>query len=156
MQIIDNLRLIRHSIKVAIFSYSLAKKINLNVEQCRDIFFAGLLHDVGKLKLNQSILNKKEKLAQEEFEHIKQHVVLGVELLKKHNVKDEIINIAEQHHESDDGTGYPKGLKEDGICIEAKILRYADVYDALTSDRSYRKRYSREKAREIMRKEGII
>ena len=153
MQIIENLRLVKHSIKVAIFSFCLAKKINLPKEQCRNAFFAGLLHDIGKMKLNQSILNKKGELTKDEFEHIKQHVVLGVELLKKHNVKDEIINIVEQHHERDDGAGYPYGLKESEILIEAKILRYADVYDALTSNRSYRKKYTRKQAKEIMKTE---
>lgn len=81
MQIINNIRLIKHSIKVAIFSYNLAKKINLSKEQCRNLFVAGLLHDIGKIKLDQNILNKNSKLTVDEFEHIKQHVELGVNLL---------------------------------------------------------------------------
>ena len=156
MQIINNLRLIKHSIKVAIFSCALAIKIKLPKKQCRNIFWAGLLHDIGKIKLNQKILNKKEELTVEEFEHIKRHVILGVELLKKHNIKDEIINVIEQHHERDDSTGYPYGMNADEICIEAKILRHADVYDALTSNRAYRKRYTRRQAIEIMIKEELI
>ena len=128
----------------------------MSIKQCKNIFIAGLFHDVGKFRLDQNILNKKEKLTAAEFEHIKQHVVLGVELLRKHNVKDEIINIVEQHHERDDGTGYPKGLVENKICKEAKILRYADVYDALTSNRSYRKKYTRQQAIKIIMNEELI
>ena len=156
MQIINNLRLIKHSIKVAIFSYYIAKKINLSEEQCWNIFIAGLLHDIGKTKLDQSILYKKDKLTDGEFEYIKQHVAFGVELLKKYKVPEEIYKIVEQHHERDDGTGYPKGLMESEISKEAKILRYADVYDALTSNRSYRKKYTKQKAIEIMIKEELI
>jgi len=136
MQIINNLRLIKHSIKVAIFSYILAKKMEVLEEQCQNIFWAGLLHDIGKVRLDQNILNKKGKLTEDEFEHVKQHVMFGVELLKKYRIPKEIYMIVEQHHERDDGTGYPNGLKENEILIESKILRYADVYDALISNRS--------------------
>ncbi len=153
MQIVNNIRLIKHSIKVAIFSYISAKKIKLSKKQCRNMFWAGLLHDIGKIKLNQNILYKKSKLTAEEFEYIKQHVGFGVELLRKCKVPEDIYKIVGQHHEHDDGSGYPKGLKEDEISLEAKILRYADVYDALTSNRSYRKKYTRYQAREIMERE---
>lgn len=156
MQIINNIRLIKHSVNVAIFSYTLAKKMKLSQKQCLNIFWAGLLHDIGKIKLDQSILNKKEKLTEDEFEYIKQHVVLGVDLLKKYRVKREVYIIVEQHHEHNDGTGYPRGLKESEIFIEAKILRNVDVYDALTSNRSYRKRYTSQQAIEIMAKEELI
>ena len=156
MKIINNIRLIKHSVKVAIFSYFMAKKINLTKEQRRNVFWAALLHDIGKIRLDQEILYKKEKLTERELDHIKTHVELGVGLLRKYRIPENIVMIVEQHHEHDDGTGYPKGLKENEILIEARILRCVDVYDALTSNRSYRKRYSCEKAREIMRKEGLI
>lgn len=156
MQIINNLRLIKHSLKTAVFSYILAKKTKLFKEQCRNIFFAGLLHDIGKTKLNQNILYKKYKLTDSEFEYIKQHVALSAELLRKYNVKETICRIVEQHHEHDDGTGYPNGLMGNEICLESRILRFADVYDALTSNRSYRKKYTRQQAREIMIKEELI
>lgn len=156
MQIVNNLRLIRHSFKAAIFSCYMANKSKLSIKQCKNIFIAGLLHDIGKVKLKKNILNKKGKLNKNEFEYVKQHVILGVKLLKKYKVPEEIYKIVEQHHERDDGTGYPKGLEADEICIEAKILRHADVYDALTSNRSYRKRYTRRQAIEIMIKEELI
>lgn len=156
MQIINNLRLIKHSVSVAFFSFFTAKKMKLSKKQCWNIFWAGLFHDIGKIMLDQNILNKKEKLAKDEFEHIKQHVALGVELLKKYRVKQEIYKIVEQHHEHEDGTGYPNGLGEKEICIEAKTLRIVDVYDALTSNRSYRKKYTRQQAKEIMAKEDLI
>lgn len=156
MQIISNLRLIKHSIKVAIFSYIMAKKMKVLEEQCQNIFWAGLLHDIGKVRLDQNILNKKGKLTEDEFEHVKQHVMFGVELLKKYRIPKEIYMIVEQHHERDDGTGYPNGLKENEILIESKILRYADVYDALTSNRFYRRKYTRHQAKEIMAREELI
>ena len=156
MQIINNLRLIKHSIKVAIFSCALAIKIKLPKKKCRNIFWAGLFHDIGKTKLNQNILYKKEKLTVNEFEYIKKHVEFGIELLRKYQISEEIVMIVEQHHERDDGTGYPKGLAEDKICIEANIIKRVDVYDALTSNRAYRKRYTRRQAIEIMIKEELI
>lgn len=156
MQIINNIRLIKHSIKVAFFSYFAAKRMRLSRMQCRNIFFAGLLHDIGKIKLNQHILYKKTKLTSWEYDYIKQHVTLGVVILQKYKVPEVIIKVVEQHHEREDGTGYPNGLEDDEICIEARIIRRADVYDALTSNRSYRKKYSREKAIEIMASEEII
>ncbi|WP_440977652.1 HD-GYP domain-containing protein [Sedimentibacter sp. LTW-03] len=156
MQIINNIRLIKHSAKVAVLSCALAYKFKLSIGQCKNLFIAGLFHDIGKIKLDQSILNKKEKLTFEEFEYIKQHVVLGVELLRKYKIPERIIVIIEQHHELEDGSGYPNGLEKSEICIEAKILRSADIYDALTSNRSYRKRYTRHQAIEIMTRENNI
>lgn len=150
---INNLRLIKHSIKVAIFSYIMAKRMKLSKKQCWNILWAGLFHDIGKVRLDQNILNKKEKLTTTEFDHIKQHIALGVGLLKKYKIPEEIYKIVEQHHEHEDGTGYPMGLKENEICIEAKILRYADIYDALTSNRVYRKRYTKQMAMKILESE---
>ena len=156
MQMIDNLKLIKHSIKVAFLSYILAQQMNLSKKQCKNIFIAGLLHDVGKLKLNQSILNKKCKLSEKEYEYIKLHVNLGVQILKKYKISESIYKIVEQHHESNDGTGYPNGLKKDRILVEARILRIADVYDALTSNSSYRKKYTKKQAIRIMKDDEII
>ncbi|WMJ77866.1 HD domain-containing protein [Sedimentibacter sp. MB35-C1] len=156
MQIINNIRLLKHSIKVAVLSCALAYKLKMSINQCKNLFIAGLFHDIGKIKLDQSILNKKENLTSEEFEHIKQHVVLGVELLRKYKIPERIIVIIEQHHEREDGTGYPNGLEKSEICIEAKILRSADVFDALTSNRAYRRKYTKRQAKEIMRKEELI
>lgn len=156
MQLINTLRLIKHSIKVALFSYNLAKQFDLSKEKCRNLFIAGLIHDIGKLKLNQKILNKKGELSEEEYEYIKLHVKLGIQILKKYKVPESIYKIVEQHHESEDGTGYPKGLKGNDVLIESKILRTVDIYDALTSNRSYRKKYTRSQAIEIMVEEHII
>ena len=156
VQIINNLILMKHSLKVAILSFILASKMKLSTKKCITLFFAGLLHDIGKTKLNQNILYKKDKLTEGEFEYIKQHVAFGVELLRKYKISEDIYRIVEQHHERDDGTGYPRGWKDNEICEEAKILRYADVYDALTSNRAYRKKYTKKKAIEIMMKEELI
>ena len=130
--------------------------MKLSRTQCRNVFIAGLLHDIGKIELNQSILNKKGKLTTEEYEHIKLHVNLGVQILKKYNISENIYKIVEQHHESEDGTGYPNGLKGDDILIESKILRTTDIYDALTSNRSYRRKYTNKQAINIMIDEKLM
>jgi len=156
MQIINTIRLIRHSLNVGILSYKTAYKMNLTKIQCKRILIAGLLHDIGKLKLNQNLLNKKGKLSEEEYEYIKLHVNVGVQILNKYKVPESIYKIVEQHHESEDGNGYPNGLKGDDILKESRILRTADVYDALTSNRSYKRKYSRSKAIEIMIKKNVI
>ena len=156
MQIINTIRLIRHSLNVGILCYKTANKMNLTKIQGKRILIAGLLHDIGKLKLNQALLNKKGKLAEEEYEYIKLHVNLGVQILKKYKVPESIYKIVEQHHESEDGTGYPNGLKGDDILMESKILRKTDIYDALTSNRSYRRKYTKKQAVKIMIDKKLI
>ena len=155
MQIINNIRLFKHSIKVAFGSYAAAKKMNLSLKQCHNVFLAGFLHDIGKIKLDQNILYKEEKLTADEQKYIREHVDLGVEILRKYKIPERIVIVVEQHHEHDDGTGYPKGLKKNEILMEARILRCVDVYDALTSNRAYRKRYTRKQTQEIMAREEI-
>jgi len=96
------------------------------------------MHDVGKTRISTDILNKKGKLTKEEFEEIKKHPELGIEVLDETGTdfKEERI-ITLQHHENDDGSGYPYGLKKDEITLSGKIARIIDVYDALTTKRSY-------------------
>ncbi len=127
-----------HSVNVAAVGTLFAKNIGVQDDDLKGFCSGILLHDVGKTKISTDILNKKGKLTKEEFEEIKRHPELGIEVLDEADTefKEERI-ITLQHHENYDGTGYPYGLKKDEIHICGKISRIIDVYDALTTKRSY-------------------
>ena len=102
--------------------------------------FAGHLHDIGKIGIRDDILLKPGKLSAEEFEKIKEHPVIGANMLEQLGFWDNERQIILHHHERFDGTGYPNGLSREQIPFLARILSLADVYDALASDRAYRKK----------------
>ena len=127
----------------------------------RNVVMAAPIHDLGKIKISDTILNKPGKLTPEEYEIMKKHTIYGEQVIRSslRSVDDEnyvnvAINIAKYHHERWDGTGYPEGLKGEEIPLEARIMALADVYDALRSKRPYKEAFSVEKSIEIMR-EGI-
>ena len=127
-----------HSVNVAAVGTLFAKSIGFKNEDLRELCSGILLHDVGKTRISTDILNKKGKLTKEEFDEIKKHPELGIEVLDEADIEfkeERIITI--QHHENDDGTGYPHGLKKDEIHFSGKIARIIDVYDALTTKRTY-------------------
>ncbi|MBL0385380.1 HD-GYP domain-containing protein [Tumebacillus sp. ITR2] len=132
--------LYHHSVNVSILAMAIGMEMGLTQKQLLDLGVGTLLHDVGKLSLPQEILNKPGKLTPEEFDVIKQHPMVGYEILRQ---QDDIsilsAHIALQHHEKIDGTGYPRGLKGDEIHLYARITAVADVYEALTANRVYRK-----------------
>jgi putative nucleotidyltransferase with HDIG domain len=140
----------RHSLRVTSFAVALARKVKLNDEDVENLRFASLLHDVGKLAVDEAILFKEGKLDEQEFEVIKNHPGWGVEMLKPVFFLEKVLPIMMSHHENFDGTGYPVGLKGDEIPHEARILAVADIYEALTADRPYRKAFSKEKSIVIM------
>lgn len=126
----------------------------------RNVVLAAPLHDIGKIKIPDVVLNKPARLTEQEYEVIKKHSVYGADIVRKtiysienKDYADVAYNIAKYHHERWDGTGYPEKLKGEDIPLEARIMALADVYDALISDRVYKKAYSKEKAIEII-KEG--
>lgn len=127
-----------HSINVALISRAIGKWLKLSREQLNELTIAGLLHDIGKAEIPSEILNKTGKLTDEEFELIKSHALRGSKLLKKAGFNSDIQFAALQHHERSDGSGYPRGLEADEISDFASIIAIADVYDAMTSARSYR------------------
>lgn len=127
----------KHSNRVQDYSVKIASKLGLSGEINYTIALASLFHDVGKCFIPDEILNKPSKLSDEEFNYIKMHSTYSSELLHGKFIED-ISKIVAEHHERVDGSGYPKGLKDDEICIEAKIIAVADSYDAMTSDRAYR------------------
>ena len=144
----------KHSVKVTNYAVYLAEKLKLPKEEVERIRLASMLHDIGKIGIKTSVLMKPSPLTKEEFTEIKQHPQLGVEIIKPIKFMSALIPIIKHHHENYDGTGYPDGLKGKEIPSTARILAVADAYDALTSDRAYRKAYSSREALKIMEKES--
>lgn len=128
----------QHCLNVAILSISTGISMGFSEPRLHDLGMAGLLHDIGKMTIPVEILNKPSKLTKEEFEIIKTHPINAVNQLK-HLVSNDVLRAIESHHEKLDGTGYPYGRKADNIHNYGKILAICDVYDALTSDRPYKK-----------------
>lgn len=130
----------KHSVSVATFSLALGISLNLNIKDLKELFVGALLHDIGKLFVPSSILSKNGPLTTEEFEIMKGHTQKGYNylILKNLGISNKALRICLEHHERINGTGYPNSLKNNEIGILSKIVSIADVYDALTSNRSYR------------------
>jgi len=127
-----------HSERVAFFSKRIAEVMGLKENEIKAIYIAGLLHDIGKIGIPDSILLKPGKLSSEEYEIIKFHPLLSYELLKHIDILKDSLPGIKHHHERWDGSGYPEGLKGQEIPLQARILAVADSFDAMTSDRIYR------------------
>lgn len=129
-----------HSVAVCALMISLSKTLGHDVEFRKKAGMAGLLHDIGKMFIPLDILNKPGKLTEEEFEIVKNHPMQGWELLNTcSNISEETLDVCLHHHEKFDGTGYPSQLKSDEISIITKMATVCDIYDAITSDRPYKK-----------------
>jgi diguanylate cyclase (GGDEF)-like protein/putative nucleotidyltransferase with HDIG domain len=135
-----------HSRKVSEYSVALAEALGLERDQIDTVRAAGLLHDIGKLGIPDSILTKSEALTDEEWEPIRTHPELGVEILKRVIDLVNCLPAILHHHEHYDGSGYPNGLKSTNIPLEARILSVADAYDAITSPRPYRSQLTLQQA----------
>lgn len=133
-----------HSRRVGEYSRELAKRLGLGLKDQEEIYFAGLLHDVGKISTPREILNKPTRLTDEEFAIIKKHPVEGYNILKELKVIPNIAQAARWHHERVDGRGYPDGIRGNDLPLYAKIISVADSYDAMASDRPYRPNLSTE------------
>jgi putative nucleotidyltransferase with HDIG domain len=132
-----------HSVAVCALMIALARQLNLDEEAVRDAGMAGLLHDIGKVGIPQKVLNKPGKLTDEEFAIVKSHPELGAKMLiENYQVPPMALDVCLHHHEKVDGTGYPFGLKGDTISLFAKMGAVCDVYDAITSNRPYKKGWS--------------
>lgn len=127
-----------HSTRVAIYSRMLAVHLDLPGEEQKEIYNMGLLHDIGKIGVPSSIINKTTRLTDEEYEMIKTHPVVGYEILSEISSKPDLAYAARWHHERYDGRGYPDGLAGEKIPFYARIIAVVDCYDAMTSTRSYR------------------
>lgn len=138
-----------HISRVASISRILAEELRLEPDHCRNIYLAAPLHDVGKVGIADSILNKPGKLTEEEFAEMRRHVEFGAEILADghSDLVRVAASIAASHHEKWNGTGYPLGLAGEAIPVEGRIVAIADVFDALCSRRSYKDAWSPEDAR---------
>ena len=128
-----------HSLNVSLISRMIGMWQDYNADDLETLTLGGLLHDIGKSKIPPEIINKPGRLTPEEYELVKKHSEYGYELLKNQNVSVRIKKIALTHHERCDGSGYPIGLIGDDIDDFANIVAIADVYDAMTADRCYRR-----------------
>lgn len=139
-----------HASRVALYSKFLAEKLKCSKKFINEIFNYAPFHDIGKLKVNDDILKKTRKLTPEEFQEIKKHPRLGFEIISLMGLGTIAENIALYHHEKWNGTGYPNGLKEENIPLEARIVALADVYDALREERPYKKSFSHDEAAKVI------
>lgn len=130
----------QHSLNVTIYALAIGANLKLNAKELTELGKGALLHDIGKVFIDPEVLQKPDKLSNEEYEMMKTHTTLGYEFLRKnHTISSVIAHCAFQHHERIDGTGYPRGIKGKDIHLFAQIIGVADVFDAVTSNRVYRK-----------------
>lgn len=144
-----------HSRRVTYYSMIMAESIGASAEFIETMKLAGLLHDVGKIGISEAVLGKRDALTDDEYRHIMDHAVIGVRILGHIEALEHVIPAIKHHHERYGGGGYPDGLKGLDIPLSARILSIADTFDAMTTDRPYRKRLSDEEAlRELGRNRG--
>lgn len=142
----------QHSKRVSELSYELGKALKLSDREINELKTIGLLHDVGKIAIDEKILNKEGRLTPEEYAEMQKHPEIGYRILSAVNEMSEIAEYVLAHHESFDGKGYPKGLKGEEIPYLARIITVADAFDAMTSDRTYRKAMTYEEAYDELRR----
>jgi len=135
-----------HTQRVTTYSLATAKYLSLKPEELKWLKISAVLHDIGKIGIDDQILRKTERLNSDEFSEIKRHVNIGAEIIDHVKQLRSIIPGVKYHHEMIDGTGYPEGLKGEKIPIIAKIVSVTDTFDAMTTDRPYRKALSKEMA----------
>ena len=135
-----------HSERVTDLALKIGQTMGLTQEELNFVHRAGLLHDIGKIGIQASILDKPGKLTDEEYQVIKEHPRIGARILEPIGAYERVIPMVLQHHEWFNGKGYPGGLAGEAICLEARILAVADVFDSLISDRPYRAGWQRERA----------
>ncbi|MFZ5645425.1 MAG: HD domain-containing phosphohydrolase [Bacillota bacterium] len=135
-----------HSEKVAEYSRLIAERLGLDEKMADLAYLCGVVHDIGKIGIPEEVLNKRGPLNTEEYNLIMGHSLMGANIISHISWLEDIVPIIEAHHEKYNGTGYPIGLKGEDIPLISRILAVADAFDAMTSDRSYRKAYPLQKA----------
>ncbi|PAB59821.1 HD-GYP domain-containing protein [Anaeromicrobium sediminis] len=152
----NNEYLYSHSINVAILSYMLGKWLELEDDELNNLLYAALLHDIGKIKIDHTVLNKINKLTQKEYEYIQKHALIGYEVLKDIPHLDRSVSMGVlMHHERMDGSGYPLKITGNQIHKFGRIIAITDAFSAMNTERSYKKKYSPLKALAIMHKESL-
>lgn len=141
-----------HSVRVAKIVRLIAEEVKVKID-IKDLQYGALLHDIGKIVVPDSILHKSSILSKAEKILIEQHTVLGYESVQSLRIPDLIKEAIYYHHENYDGTGYPLKLRGNDIPVSARIIKIADVYDALITDRPHRKSFSEKEAKNIMLRE---
>ncbi|ELK42417.1 hypothetical protein D478_08993 [Brevibacillus agri BAB-2500] len=141
-----------HSQRVAHWGKEIAVEIGLPADKVEEVYVGGILHDIGKIGIADEILNKKGKLTPEEYDTIKQHTVIGYEIILQAGMFHELLPAIRSHHERMDGRGYPDGLMGDEIPLIARILAISDSFDAMVADRPYRKGLPVEEALQEIRR----
>ena len=142
---------ILHGIVVSNLAYFVGKEMGLPEEKCHSLAVAGMVHDIGKLRLRSYVYEEKgAKLNIDELRYVRLHPTLGYAILKEHGYKDEGLPAVLYHHENADGSGYPNNLKKDDIPLNARILRVCDAFGALIANRAYRSAFDIETAFTIM------
>lgn len=136
-----------HNFRVGMLSYQFAFHLGLGIETATELLVAGMFHDIGKFKIDRELLNKPGKLNEKEYEIVKKHLEYSVSITRALNFDEKIIHLIENHHENFDQTGY-YNRKPD---VPSMIIRMADFYDSLTSNRVYRDAFDRFEALEIMK-----
>lgn len=141
-----------HPVNVAFLSLLIGRWLNLDYSKLENLVRAGLLHDIGKAKIKDSLLNKADKLTLEEMEKLKTHPVISYKILDSVKIFDpEVLQGVVFHHERMDGSGYPLGIKKDKINLFSRIIAIADTFDAITANKAYRQKKSPLKAAEEIR-----
>ncbi|MDI3525133.1 MAG: hypothetical protein PWP42_383 [Candidatus Atribacteria bacterium] len=140
-----------HSLRVAQVALKIASRFKLPERRLEMLEYAALLHDVGKIGIKDAILLKPQKLTASEYEVIKTHPLVGYEIVANVDFLREVAEIIRSHHERCDGSGYPDGKRAEELSLEARILAVADAFDALTSDRPYRRAFAIQEALQIMK-----
>jgi len=141
-----------HSEKVSQLCYVIGVALGLNADSLKELRLAGMYHDIGKIAIPDAILNKPGKLTPEEFEIMKTHTEMGYNILRAADEYSKLAEYALTHHERWDGKGYPRGIKGEDIPLFARIINLADSFDAITSNRSYREKSTKDKAIEEIKK----
>lgn len=142
---------ILHGIVVSNLAYFVGKEMGFSEEQCHNLAVAGMLHDIGKLRLRSYVYEEKEaKLNIDEMRYVRLHSTLGYAILKEHGYNDDVLSAVLYHHENADGSGYPNNLKNEDIPWNARVLRVCDAFGALIANRAYRSAFDIETAQTIM------
>jgi len=139
-----------HSARVADLSATIASQMELSDEEVEQVRVAGRLHDIGKIGTRESVMEKQGPLTPEEYDHVKQHVIIGSQILAPLHYLSSAINHVRSHYERWDGSGYPDGLKGEDIPVGARVIGAAEVFDALTTSRPYQDKLTPEQAVEHM------